>query len=341
MGLPVANSLTVTTSLTETQQRKELMFIDKTVENYQNLIAGTKPGTEVIVLDAARDGVEQITEALASRSNIDSVHIVSHGRSGNLNLGAARLNSETVNSYAAQLQNWSQSLSAGADILVYGCDVAAGETGAQFIQKLSDLTGADIAASTDLTGSSALGGDWDLEKLTGSIESPLAFQADAIADYKSVLVDCLPNVIYAIANGRVLITSVNTGGTITPAVPNTLPFSPQAVARDPLSSTNLLYYLEPTNNGRLGTWNPVTGAATVLGNSTIPGSSPRMAFRDNGVMYAMVGNNLYTVSTGSGSGTTAAAQAINSTAAGTTTLVATVPGATGSGDMAFDPNSPN
>ncbi|MGL5065198.1 MAG: DUF4347 domain-containing protein, partial [Microcoleus sp.] len=230
--LPVTNSLTVTTSLTEMQQRKELVFIDSTVKNYHNLIAGVKPGTEVIVLDAARDGVEQITEALASRNNIDSVHIVSHGSSGNLNLGAARLNSETINSYASQLQNWSNSLSTGADILVYGCDTAAGETGAQFIQTLSDLTGADIAASTDLTGSSVLGGDWDLEKLTGSIESPIAFQADAIADYQSVLVDCLPNVIYAIANGRVLITSVNTGGSITPAVPNTLPFAPQAVARD-------------------------------------------------------------------------------------------------------------
>jgi uncharacterized repeat protein (TIGR01451 family) len=335
------NSLKVKASLAEVKQRKDIVFIDPQVDNYQNLVAGTQPGTEVIVLDAARDGVEQITEVLANRSNINSVHIVSHGGSGNLRLGAARLNSETVNNYAAQLQNWSKALTADADILLYGCDVAGGETGEKFVQKLSDLTGADIAASTDLTGSSVLGGDWDLEKLTGSIESPLAFQADAIADYQSVLVDCVPNVIYAIANGRVLITSVNTGGTITPAVPNTLPFSPQAVARDPLSSTNLLYYLEASTNGRLGTWNPVTGAATVLGNSTIPGSSPRMAFRDNGVMYAMVGNNLYTVSTGTGTGTTAAAQAINSAAAGTTTLVAAVPGATGSGDMAFDPNSPN
>jgi Ca2+-binding RTX toxin-like protein len=341
-GVLVTNPLTVTTLAAEVKQRKDIVFIDPTVENYQNLAAGVKPGTEVIVLDSARDGVEQITEALASRSNIDSVQILSHGGSGSLHLGAARLNSDTINSYASQLQNWSKALTADADILVYGCDVAAGEVGEKFIQKLSNLTGADIAASTNLTGSSALGGDWDLEKLTGSIESPIAFQADAIADYQSVLIDCVPNVIYAIAAGKVLITSVNTGGSITPAVPNTLPFSPQAVARDPLSSTNLLYYLEPTTNGRLGTWNPTTGAATVIANSTtIPGSSPRMAFRNNGVMYAMVNNNLYTVSTGTGSGTNAAAQAINTAAAGTTTLVATVPGATGSGDMAFDPTSPN
>jgi hypothetical protein len=135
--------------------------------------------------------------------------------------------------------------------------VAAGELGENFVNKIGYLTGADIAASTDLTGSALLGGNWNLEKLTGAIESPLAFQADAIADYQSNLaVDCQPNVIYAIANGQVLITSVNTGGSITPSVPNILPFSPQAVARDPLSSVNLLYYLEPTNNGRIGTWNP-------------------------------------------------------------------------------------
>ncbi|TAG18037.1 MAG: DUF4347 domain-containing protein, partial [Oscillatoriales cyanobacterium] len=98
--------------------------------------------------------------------------------------------------------------------------MAAGELGENFVNKIGYLTGADIAASTDLTGSALLGGNWNLEKLTGAIESPLAFQVDAIADYQSTLaVDCQPNVIYAIANGNVLITSVNTGGSITLPTP--------------------------------------------------------------------------------------------------------------------------
>ena len=47
---------------------------------------------------------------------------------------------------------------------------------------MSRLTGADIAASSDLTGSAGLGGDWELEYATGSIE------ADAIASSASDLV---------------------------------------------------------------------------------------------------------------------------------------------------------
>jgi predicted outer membrane repeat protein len=56
------------------------------------------------------------------------------------------------------------------------------------LQRLNQLTGADIAASKNLTGSAALGGDWDLEVTIGSIETPLAFTQEAIAAYSHVLV---------------------------------------------------------------------------------------------------------------------------------------------------------
>lgn len=39
------------------------------------------------------------------------------------------------------------------------------------MERLSLLVGADVAASTDKTGNTALGGDWELEKSTGSIET--------------------------------------------------------------------------------------------------------------------------------------------------------------------------
>jgi hypothetical protein len=45
---------------------RSIAFIDSQVENYQSLIAGVKPGTEVVVLDANRDAIDQITEILAS-----------------------------------------------------------------------------------------------------------------------------------------------------------------------------------------------------------------------------------------------------------------------------------
>jgi Domain of unknown function (DUF4347) len=54
-----------------------LVIIDSTVADYQSLIAGLVPGAEAIVLERDRDGVEQITEALANYSDLKSVHIVS------------------------------------------------------------------------------------------------------------------------------------------------------------------------------------------------------------------------------------------------------------------------
>jgi hypothetical protein len=153
-----------------------LVFIDAAVADYQSLIDGLVPGAEAIVLDLAQDGVEQITAALASRSNIQSVHIVSHGSSGSLQLGAATLNGESIDRYQTQLQGWRSALTEDADILLYGCDVAGDDSGEAFVRSLSQVTGADVAASTDLTGSAKLGGDWDLEVPTGAIESATAWQ---------------------------------------------------------------------------------------------------------------------------------------------------------------------
>ena len=56
-----------------------IAFIDTALSDSQTLHNGIKPGTEVIILDRARDGVAQITEVLGSRSNLKSIHIISHG----------------------------------------------------------------------------------------------------------------------------------------------------------------------------------------------------------------------------------------------------------------------
>ncbi|MCP3937977.1 MAG: DUF4347 domain-containing protein, partial [Actinomycetia bacterium] len=62
-------------------------------------------------------------------------------------------------------------------LLFYGCELAGGESGGAFVDSLSGLTGADVAASTDDTGHAILGGDWDLEHRAGQIETGSAFSA--------------------------------------------------------------------------------------------------------------------------------------------------------------------
>jgi hypothetical protein len=168
-----------------------LVVIDSAVNDYQSLVNGINADAEVIVLDPSQDGVEQITQTLAGRNEVKSIHILSHGGPGTIQLGSTHLSWKTLSDYAAQIQSWAKAFTVKTDILLYGCEVAAGKLGRSFVQQLSRLTGVDIAASTNLTGSAALGGDWELEFATGHIETPLAFQPEAMQAYGSVLVQFL------------------------------------------------------------------------------------------------------------------------------------------------------
>ncbi|MCF2147132.1 DUF4347 domain-containing protein [Desmonostoc muscorum LEGE 12446] len=181
----VNNPITYKNSQISTQSH-DLVFIDSaSVQNYQTLISAIDPLAEIIFLDAKRDGVQQITDALAQHQGISSIHIVSHGSSGSLQLGSGVLNKNNLENYQDSLLGWANSLTADADILLYGCDVAQGEQGLEFIQDISKLTDADVAASNDLTGSAALGGNWQLESTVGRIETSSLFQS--VSNFNSVL----------------------------------------------------------------------------------------------------------------------------------------------------------
>ncbi|HEY9910183.1 MAG TPA: DUF4347 domain-containing protein, partial [Thermosynechococcaceae cyanobacterium] len=172
----VLDKTSLTTSLTGlSQSNHSLLFIDSTVSDYQQLVAGVAPGTEVHVLTSAQDAVTQITNTLLGRSGIDSLQIVSHGEAGGLDFGSSGLNWKDLPGYAAQVQSWGKALTVGADLLLYGCNVAQGKVGKAFVNLLSQLTGADVAASDNLTGNTVLGGDWKLEYQTGAIEATPAF----------------------------------------------------------------------------------------------------------------------------------------------------------------------
>ncbi|MGD1918322.1 MAG: DUF4347 domain-containing protein, partial [Pleurocapsa sp.] len=168
-------------------QNINLVIVDRSVVNYQDLIQDLEFGTEVIVLDSALDGVEQISEVLAARSNINSLQIISHGSSGSLQLGSTVLNNNNIEAYQEQLEKWGDSLTEDGDIFLYGCNVALGKNGKAFINRLSTLTNADIAASVDLTGNELLNGDWELEYTTGLIDAPLALQLKTLEAYTGVL----------------------------------------------------------------------------------------------------------------------------------------------------------
>jgi hypothetical protein len=123
-------------------------------------------GSRVIAIDSRRDAIDQISTALAGLSEIDVVRVISHGSDGSLWFGDQRIDATTLATRADEIAGWGRSLSAGADMLLYGCSVASAGDGSQFVRALAGLTGADTAANSNHTG---LTGDVTLDFQVGDV----------------------------------------------------------------------------------------------------------------------------------------------------------------------------
>ncbi|TVQ20627.1 MAG: DUF4347 domain-containing protein [Leptolyngbya sp. DLM2.Bin15] len=158
--------------------RLELLVIDPSVQDYGQLIDGLRPGVVVYVLHPQQDGIEQITELLQPyNQQIQSLHLITHGDRGQLRLGHSLLTTSTLGRYGRSLQRWSMALAPHADILIYGCQVAAGVAGHGLIRQLQALTGANIAAATTPIGHASQGGTWDLDVKLGDVSTPVVVDA--------------------------------------------------------------------------------------------------------------------------------------------------------------------
>ena len=163
------------------QQTMEVVFIDSAIGDVERLIddltssaaSDSSRRLEFVILDQTRDGLAQITSALLKFNGVDGLHIVSHGDSGKVQLGSTSLSLNNLSKYESAIRAWQYAMSDEADILIYGCNLAADATGRALLNELSELTGADVAASEDLTGHANLGGDWDLEYEVGQIDASI------------------------------------------------------------------------------------------------------------------------------------------------------------------------
>ncbi|WP_248805367.1 Ig-like domain-containing protein [Pseudomonas sp. MWU13-2100] len=160
---------------------QSVVFVDSRVQDFSALLKGAAPGTQVVVLQAGKDGLQQIADYLDGHKDVSTVEIIAHGNSGDLWLGSTYLSSDNVAARADVLARIGNDMNVGGDILIYACNTAAGDKGIGFVDSLAQYTGRDIAASTNRTG---LGGDWTLEISTGVIESHNVLSADAMAAYQ-------------------------------------------------------------------------------------------------------------------------------------------------------------
>ncbi|WP_157831243.1 DUF4347 domain-containing protein, partial [Pseudomonas sp. 43NM1] len=193
---------------------QSVVFVDSRIKDTDSLLKGVAPGTEVVTLDASKDGLQQIAAYLDTHQGVSSVQIIAHGNAGDLWLGNSYLSADNVNERSAVLAEIGKDINVGGDILIYACNTGDGERGVSFVDSLAQLTGRDIAASTNRTG---VGGDWDLEIATGTIESRSVLSSASLAGYQYSLatLTVVNNADSGVGSLRTALSSAVAGDTVT------------------------------------------------------------------------------------------------------------------------------
>ncbi len=167
--------------------RTELIFVDTSAPDHEQLLEAVRGAEDtrfyVVTIDAHSDGLDAVSQTLAIHDSVDAIHLIGHGAADELRLGAVTLSGDNLAEHAAQLSGWREHLAPDADLLLYGCNLAATPQGEWLLDQIADLTAADVAASDDVTGHALLGGDWMLEYRHGDVATPLAFDAARAAQW--------------------------------------------------------------------------------------------------------------------------------------------------------------
>lgn len=160
--------------LQQNKDNRAIVFIDSGTPDCAAIVQKVVPEVRVIIIGLETDGVKEITQILA-KSNCKKVYIIAPGYPGCLYLGKSELSLNTFIHYVLELEEWFTCITAASPqnnwdykannshrtsetsrlptLSFYGCNVAAGDVGKEFISKLSHITKAEIAASVNIIGS--------------------------------------------------------------------------------------------------------------------------------------------------------------------------------------------
>jgi lipopolysaccharide export system protein LptA len=148
-----------------------VVFIDARVPDLQDLLDGLLPGEQAFVIDQASGGLEQIAAILAANhfTDLAAISIVSHGTTGALVLGTSLITDGNLADHSGALAAIGGAVAPGGAVQLYGCDVAQGQAGQQFINDFSTYAGGvQVDAATHTVGSASLGGSWILDAMSAA-----------------------------------------------------------------------------------------------------------------------------------------------------------------------------
>ena len=83
--------------------KREIAFIDCGVDDLATLLAGIRPDVEAIVLLDDEPASRQIARAVQGREGLEAIHVIAHGRPGEVSFGAGALSPDAIIEFAAEL----------------------------------------------------------------------------------------------------------------------------------------------------------------------------------------------------------------------------------------------
>ncbi len=191
--------------------REELVIINSNIAD-RDVVLSQLGGRDVLEIDPSQDALSQIQDYLDANpdTQYDAIHILTHGNDQGFYLGSTQVTD------AGQMTVFTGHMAENADFMLYGCNLAATERGQALIHEIADVTGCDVAASTDMTGAAAVGGDWVLEYNVGVVETAsISLNADWNYRLAAITVDGKGESDTTAVNLAEALTKAGSGGSIT------------------------------------------------------------------------------------------------------------------------------
>lgn len=152
---------------------------------------------QVLTMDADKDSLQSVASQIqemvdSSGKKVGHLAFLGHSTPGSLLVGTDKISNETISDYTQALNQLGQSMAENGQIQFYGCSAAAGSEGGQLMSSVASMTGANVFASVDATGSPK--GNWTLEYASNAAVSMVSvIDADRLADVNMQLAGAVPS----------------------------------------------------------------------------------------------------------------------------------------------------
>ncbi|MEQ8251270.1 MAG: DUF4347 domain-containing protein [Oceanibaculum nanhaiense] len=150
----------------------KLLVVDSALSGSTDLIDGRSADFAIACLSSEAAPLAQIADIAEQHGPLTDLHILSHGEPGALHMAGAVVDAAALADAADALRRIAACLTPDAEVLLYGCSVASGETGWDFVADLQDVLGAPVAASEAPVGNAARGGAWSFRTPDGMPAMP-------------------------------------------------------------------------------------------------------------------------------------------------------------------------